>query len=196
VSSVSLARPNRDCAAAWRIWIPDELASVEVPKRFNAVCGIVDRWARTILVPPRSFRWTLVASSSPGSLRLIWLARTREPRRVLLDLGVGRRGGVFAMLPRIPEWCAALLGATRLGAIPPPGSNLPTPRTSRIASARTSDAMAITDRRPPCMSISRCRVWPLACASELRRTGDLPRSRGAGGTAVTSNFLHAPGQAR
>ena len=53
------------------------------------------------------------------------LARaSREVARVLLDLGVGKGDHVFVMLPRIPEWYAALLGAMRIGAVPMPAPNL------------------------------------------------------------------------
>ena len=74
------------------------------------------------------------------------LARaSREVARVLLDLGVGKGDHVFVMLPRIPEWYAALLGAMRIGAIPMPAPNLLTAKDIAYRFKQTGATAAITD---------------------------------------------------
>jgi acetyl-CoA synthetase len=94
---------------------------VAVPERFNAVVDIVDSWASedpdALAVLSVDATGALVAEESVADLA----GASREVARVLLDLGVGKGDHVFVMLPRIPEWYAALLGAIRIGAIPMPG---------------------------------------------------------------------------
>ncbi len=146
MSIVSLDRPGRDCVP--RLTDLDaERASfrVEVPERFNAVCDIVDPWA---LEAPGAA--AVVSVDASGQLvceqSAADLARaSREAARVLLDLGVGKGDHVFVMLPRLPEWYAALLGAMRIGAIPMPGPNLLTPKDIAFRFGQTGAAVAITD---------------------------------------------------
>ena len=86
-------------------------------------------------------RGELVAEQSVAELA----RASREAARVLLDLGVGKGDHVFVMLPRIPEWYAALLGAMRIGAVPMPGPNLLTPKDIAYRFGQTGAAAAITD---------------------------------------------------
>jgi acyl-coenzyme A synthetase/AMP-(fatty) acid ligase len=146
MSIVSLDRPSRDCVP--RLTDLDaERASfrVEVPERFNAVTDIVDPWALedpgAAAVVSVDARGELVAEQSAADLA----RASREAARVLVDLGVGKGDHVFVMLPRIPEWYAALLGAMRIGAIPMPGPNLLTPKDIAYRFGQTGAAVAITD---------------------------------------------------
>jgi acetyl-CoA synthetase len=146
MSIVSLARPPRDCAPRL-VDIDAERGSyrVSVPERFNAVRDIVDVWAsedpNALAVLSVNGTGEVVAEQSAADLARV----SRETARVLLDLGVGKGDHVFVMLPRIPEWYAALLGAMRIGAIPMPGPNLLTPKDIAYRFDQTGATAAITD---------------------------------------------------
>jgi len=146
MSIVSPVRPARDCAP--RLTDLDaERASyrVEVPRRFNAVLGIVDAWASedpdALAVLSLDAVGDVVAEQSAADLA----RASREAARVLLDLGVRKGDHVFVMLPRIPEWYASLLGAMRIGAIPMPAPNLLTPKDIAYRFDQTGATAAITD---------------------------------------------------
>ena len=146
MSIVSLARPARDCVPRL-VDIDAERASyrVSVPERFNAVRDIVDVWAsedpNALAVLSVNGMGEVVAEQSAADLA----CASRESARVLLDLGVERGDHVFVMLPRIPEWYAAMLGAMRIGAIPMPGPNLLTPKDIAYRFDQTGATAAITD---------------------------------------------------
>ena len=90
------------------------------PEYFNFAADVFDRWA----------------GEQPEALALWWVNedRTQERRFTFAELGdISRRAaGVFqesgirpgdpvmVMLPRVPEWWIAMLGLTRLGAVPVP----------------------------------------------------------------------------
>jgi acyl-coenzyme A synthetase/AMP-(fatty) acid ligase len=142
----SLVRPGRDCPARLEDYAAErERYVVEVPERFNAVHAIVDSWAQEAPDDPAVL--SLDASGDVTALQSAAdLAReSRQAARALLALGLGKGDHVFVMLPRIPEWYAALLGCMRIGAIPMPGPNLLT--AGDIAyRLRSADAVAaITD---------------------------------------------------
>src|SRR5207302_5752467 len=52
---------------------------------------------------------------------------------------------VFIMLPRIPAWYSAVLGAIRIGAVPMPGTNQLTSRDIAYRVRSADAAAAITD---------------------------------------------------
>jgi acetyl-CoA synthetase len=118
---------------------------VEVPERFNPVLDIVDVWASedpdAVAVVSLNAAGDVVAEQSAAELA----CASREAARVLLELGVGKGDHVFVMLPRVPEWYAALLGAMRIGAIPMPGPNLLTPKDIAYRFDQTGATAAITD---------------------------------------------------
>ena len=146
MSIVSVARPARDCAPRLAD-IDAERASyhVEVPERFNAVLDIVEAWAAedpdALAVLSVDGAGAIVAQQSAADLA----RASREVARALLELGVDKGDHVFVMLPRIPEWYAALLGAIRIGAIPMPGPNLLTAKDIAYRFAQTGATAAITD---------------------------------------------------
>ena len=91
---------------------------LEVPTHFNFGGDVVDRWAE-----------------NPDHLALIWCDEIGAERRftfgdisrlsnrcanLLAALGLGRGDRVLIMLPRLPEWQIAMVGALKLGAIPIP----------------------------------------------------------------------------
>ena len=146
MSIVSLDRPARDCAPRLAD-LDRERASyrVEVPERFNAVLDIVEAWASedpdALAVLSLNAVGDVVAEQSAADLA----RASRQAARALLDLGVGKGDHVLVMLPRIPEWYAALFGAMRIGAIPMPGPNLLTSKDLAYRFEQTGATAAITD---------------------------------------------------
>jgi acyl-coenzyme A synthetase/AMP-(fatty) acid ligase len=116
---------------------------VTVPERFNSVVSIVEAWAE----------------QAPDDLALISLGpggetiaqhtisqlsqRAQAAARALLAYGVRPGDCVFIMLPRVPAWYEAMLGAIRIGAVVSPGTNQLTPRdiAYRINKAQASVAI-------------------------------------------------------
>lgn len=49
------------------------------------------------------------------------------------------------MLPRVPAWYTAVLGAVRIGAVPMPGPNLLTPKDTAYRVTQADAVVAITD---------------------------------------------------
>ena len=141
-----VTRPARDCLPNL-LDLEAERASyrIEVPDHFNAVLDIVEKWASedpdALAVLSLDGVGDVVAEQSAADLA----RASRQAARALLDLGVGKGDHVFVMLPRIPEWYAALLGAMRIGAIPMPGPNLLTPKDIAYRFGRTGATAAITD---------------------------------------------------
>jgi acetyl-CoA synthetase len=146
MSIVSAARPARDCAPRL-VDLDAERAGyrIAVPERFNAVLEIVDRWASedpdALAVLSLDALGEPVAQQSAADLA----RASREVARVLLDLGVAKGDHVFVMLPRVPEWYAALLGAMRFGAVPMPAPNLLTAKDIAYRLEQTGATVAITD---------------------------------------------------
>jgi acetyl-CoA synthetase len=142
-----VAAPTRD-AEPRMVSYEDECASfrLEVPDRFNPVLDIVERWASEqpddVALLSLDELGGVVALQTAAELA----AESRRAARALLALGVSKGDRVFVMLPRVPAWYAAMLGAARIGAIAMPAPNRLTSRdiTYRITSA---DAVAaITDK--------------------------------------------------
>jgi len=102
--------------------------SVDVPERFNPTVDIVERWG----------------GEAPDALALVSLGptgetvaehtaaqlseRARMAARALRAQGIGPGDRVFIMLPRVPAWYEAMLGAIRIGAVVMPGTNQLTAR--------------------------------------------------------------------
>jgi acetyl-CoA synthetase len=117
----------------------------EVPDVYNPVIDIVELWADEA---PDDL--ALVSLDGVGQLvakhTAADLAReARQAASALLELGVRPGDPVFVMLPRVPAWYAAMLGAIRIGAIAMPGTNQLTSKdiAYRIGSAEA--VVAITD---------------------------------------------------
>jgi len=146
MSIASLVRPARDCAPRLSDLDSERVSyRVEVPERFNAVLDIVETWASedpdALAVMSVDAAGDVVAAQSAADLA----RASRQAARALLELGVSKGDHVFVMLPRIPEWYGALLGAMRIGAIPMPGPNLLTPKDIAYRFQRTGASVAITD---------------------------------------------------
>jgi acetyl-CoA synthetase len=135
---------------------------LEPPQRFNPVLHILERWAQEqpddLALLSVDGTGAEVARQSVGDL-------TRESRRAaraLLDLDIGAGDRVFVMLPRTPEWYAAVLGAIRIGAVPVPGPGMLTSRDIAFRIEHAAVVAAITDE---------------AGAAKIDAAGDLPGLR-------------------
>jgi acyl-coenzyme A synthetase/AMP-(fatty) acid ligase len=118
---------------------------VQLPDVYNPVIDIVERWAEEagddLALETLDGAGELVARHTAADL-------ARDARRfasALASLGVGKGDTVLIILPRIPQWYAAMLGVIRLGAIASPGTGQLTTRdiSYRIRSAEAN--VAITD---------------------------------------------------
>jgi acetyl-CoA synthetase len=140
------ARPGRD--AEPRLTSYEEAYAgfrVKVPERFNPVVDIVERWAEEdpgalalISLGPEG---EVVAEQSAAALA----ADARRAAAALLELGVGKGDRVLVMLPRVPAWYAAMLGAIRIGAIPSPTPNISVERDIAYRLDQLGAAVAIVD---------------------------------------------------
>jgi acetyl-CoA synthetase len=121
----SLARPPRDCPPRLADYTAERARfAVDVPERFNAVRDIVERWADESPDDPAVLSLDAAGEVVGRDTAASLAAAARRAARVLTARGVGKGDHVFVMLPRIPEWYAALLGCMRIGAVPMPGPNL------------------------------------------------------------------------
>jgi acyl-coenzyme A synthetase/AMP-(fatty) acid ligase len=139
-------RPSRDAAPRLTDYEQERSSfRLEPPARYNPVLAIVESWARDDPDAPAVL--TLDALGEPISLQSAaqLAAASRRAARALLAAGIGHGDRVFVMLPRIPEWYAALLGAMRIGAVPMPGPNLLTPHDIADRLTRAHARAAITD---------------------------------------------------
>jgi acyl-coenzyme A synthetase/AMP-(fatty) acid ligase len=148
VSLPRMPEPRPDRSAPPRMASYDEARAtyhLDVPERFNPVIDIVERWAAEapddVALVSLGPGGELVAEHTTAALA----AESRRAARALIELGIGPGDPVFIMLPRVPAWYAAMLGAIRIGAVAMPGPNQLTSRdiSYRI---RSADAVAaITD---------------------------------------------------
>ncbi|UTI63624.1 AMP-binding protein [Paraconexibacter antarcticus] len=142
----ALDRPGRDAPPRLSDY-DDERASfsLEVPERFNPVLAIVETWAAESPDDPAVL--TLDGAGDVVALQSIAeLAQaSREAARAFLAAGVTKGDHVFIMLPRVPEWYAAMLGAMRIGAVPMPGPNLLTAKDISDRIDRAEAVAAVTD---------------------------------------------------
>ncbi|HEY2105142.1 MAG TPA: AMP-binding protein, partial [Candidatus Binataceae bacterium] len=125
---------------------------VAVPARFNAVLNIIDHWCAADPDAPALISigagGELVAEQSVSALA----AQSRRMARALIGLGVGKGDRVLVMLPRVPAWYTAILGAIRMGAVPIPTPNLSTGRDI-IYRAKASGAIAVVTDESGAMKV-------------------------------------------
>lgn len=118
---------------------------LEVPAVFNPVIDIVERWAAEapddLALVSLDGQGGVVAEQSSADLA----RESRRAARALLDAGVGKGDRVFIMLPRVPAWYTAMLGAIRIGAVVMPAPNMLTPRDIGYRVKTAGASVAITD---------------------------------------------------
>jgi acetyl-CoA synthetase len=140
------ARPDRSAAPRMTSY-EDERRSFAVPVAdvFNPVLDIVERGAQespdALALRSIGPAGELVADQTVADLA----RESRRAARALLALGIGKGDPVFVMLPRVPEWYAAVLGAIRIGAVPMPGPGLLTSRDIAYRIGSGEAVAAITD---------------------------------------------------
>ena len=118
---------------------------LDVPQRFNFVLDVLERRAAN---SPDGLALVALDAAGAETARYSWAEMARETRRMgnaLMGLGVKKGDPLFIMLPRIPEWYVAALGAIRIGAIPMPGTNLLTGKDIEYRIQRANAVVAITD---------------------------------------------------
>ncbi len=118
---------------------------VEVPEQFNPVLDILEKWSAEDPHAPALVSigadGQLVAEQTVSALT----AESRRMARALLGVGVRKADRVLVMLPRVPAWYTAMLGAIRIGAIPIPTPNLSTARDIRYRGQASAAVAIITD---------------------------------------------------
>ena len=139
-------RPARD-AAPRMLSYEDDRASYapEVPERFNPVLAIVERWASEgpddVALLSLDGSGGVVAADTALDLAVA----SRQAARALLGLGLGKGDRVLVLLPRVPAWYSAMLGAMRIGAVPVPSPNLLTSRDIAYRLRSAEAAAIVTD---------------------------------------------------
>lgn len=99
----------------------------DVPRTFNFGADVVDGWAQKI---PDHI--ALIGCDDTGRERRFTYAEmaklTSRMANALVARGIGRGDRVIVMLPRVPEWQVAMVGALKAGAIPIPCIDMLTER--------------------------------------------------------------------
>jgi acetyl-CoA synthetase len=118
---------------------------LDVPARFNFVLDVLEPRAAKV---PDGLALLSLDGAGAVTARHTWEDLARESRRMghaLRALGVAKGDPIFIMLPRIPEWYVAALGAIRIGAVPMPGTMLLTGKDIEYRIAKAGAVAAITD---------------------------------------------------
>ena len=139
-------RPERDAAPNMTDYEAERAAfRLDVPERFNFVLDVLEKRAKAT---PDGLALLALDAGGAETARYSWAEMARESRRMgnaLLGIGVKKGDPLFIMLPRIPQWYVAALGAIRIGAIPMPGTNLLTGKDIEHRIQRADAVAAIVD---------------------------------------------------
>ena len=119
--------------------------SEEPPKHFNFALDVVERWARER--PEGRALWCVRESDSiETKFTFGQLAQNlRRAASFFNQLGLRRGDRVLIITPRIPQWWIAMLGLTRLGVVPIPGTPLLTARDIRYRLETSAASGLLTD---------------------------------------------------
>jgi acyl-coenzyme A synthetase/AMP-(fatty) acid ligase len=139
-------RPGRDAPPNMTDYEAERAAfRLDVPDRFNFVLDVLEKRAKAT---PDGLALLALDAGGAETARYSWAEMARESRRMgnaLLGIGVKKGDPLFIMLPRIPQWYVAALGAIRIGAIPMPGTNLLTGKDIEHRIQRADAVAAIVD---------------------------------------------------
>lgn len=116
-----------------------------VPKRFNYVLDVLDQRAGR---QPNALALLSLDADGSTSAKHTLKELSLESRRMahaLTALGTQKGDRIFLMLPRVPEWYTAVLGAIRIGAVPMPGSPQLSAHDIEYRVTRAEATAAITD---------------------------------------------------
>src|SRR5262249_25979373 len=109
---------------------------------FNFARDVLDYWASA---RPEALALWCVDESGRNEQKFSFRQLAEDHRRAagfFHAAGIGRGERVLVILPRVPQWWLAILGLTRLGAVPIPGTPLLTARDIRYR-VEAADARAI-----------------------------------------------------
>ncbi len=146
----------------------------EVPDTFNFGRDVVDRTAAADPARP-----ALLWREAVGAERRLSFAAVREGSdrvaRGLHDLGVRPGEPVIVMLPRVPEWQLALLGALKAATLAIPSSTILRPKDV-VYRARHSGAACLvtTDEQAAALEPVRGELAGVRCRIALRTAGGPP----------------------
>lgn len=115
----------------------------EVPATFNFGTDVVDRWARERDGP--ALIWENAAGAARGFAYSEMARLSDRFAGVLQAHGVRKGDRVVVMLPRLPEWMVAVVGAMKIGAVPIPCIEMLTQRDVEYR-VRNSEARAVVCR--------------------------------------------------
>ena len=105
-------RPGRDVTPNMTDYEAERAAfRLDVPERFNFVLDVLEKRASAT---PDGLALLALDSAGSETGRYTWASMARETRRMgnaLHGLGVKKGDPLFIMLPRIPQWYVAALGA-------------------------------------------------------------------------------------
>jgi len=116
---------------------------VQTPIYFNFARDVMERQARER--PDACALWCVDESGrNQRKFSFRQLAESfRRAAGLFHAMGIRRGDRVLTILPRIPQWWIAILGLTKLGAVPSPGTPFGTSEDIRYH-PRGADALAIT----------------------------------------------------
>jgi acyl-coenzyme A synthetase/AMP-(fatty) acid ligase len=118
---------------------------LEVPKAYNYARDVVDAWAAR---EPGKLALLAVGPDGGRPRRYSFAdlaASSNRAANFLAARGVRKGDRVFVMLPRIPDWYDVMLGCTKLGAVPMPGTTLLTARDIAYRLERAGATAVVTD---------------------------------------------------
>src|SRR5947207_2718645 len=118
---------------------------VEPPTRFNFASEVMERWAQE---RPEALALWCVNEDGGFEHKISFRQLAESFRRaagLFHTLGVRRGQRVLVTLPRIPQWWIAMLGLTKLGAVPIPGTPLLTPKDIRYRVEAADVSAILTD---------------------------------------------------
>ncbi len=117
----------------------------DLPTHFNFARDVVERWARER--PDAPALWCVREQDSIEQ-KITFSQLARELRRAASffdQLGLCRGDRVMVIAPRVPQWWIAMLGLTRLGAVPIPGTPMLTAKDLRYRLETAEAAALVTD---------------------------------------------------
>jgi acyl-coenzyme A synthetase/AMP-(fatty) acid ligase len=115
------------------------------PTCFNFTQDVMERWARE---RPEALALWCVDENGRNEQKFSFREVARKARQAAAffhTVGVRRGDRVLVILPRVPQWWIALLGLTRLGAVPIPGTPLLTAKDIRYRLEAAEVRAILTD---------------------------------------------------
>jgi acetyl-CoA synthetase/medium-chain acyl-CoA synthetase len=117
----------------------------EPVRHFNFARDVVERWGRET-PDAMALWWVDERGGNQVQFSFAQLAdRSRRAAAFFNTFGIRPGDRVLLVLPRVPQWWVAMLGLTRLGAIPIPGTALLTPRDIDYRIKAAGVSAVITD---------------------------------------------------